>query len=375
MREVCVLRSGLIQPSTDHAASATAKIYSHLEYATRFIKANGTSTQVADEFEHFLRRSDTLQRPSLIVRCRFNGANLDVSIVVDKEVSRDRLSKSLEPFLRQLTHLMQNQFDVYILVSDTLYVSNVAKEEFSTFLKHVPFLRGDWLEDDPVSCNSIAIPDPLLLAASYGTELGGIIQRASKIPFSQRTEVVKWRGRLTGPAYPDIDNYRTFNRYNLLNYAAIHSDVIDARLTHYDNLPKTASGDALRNHLTKRFGSLQPSLPPEAFVQYKYLLSADGVASTWKRVATILWTGSVLLMQHRWKQFFYPGLSPWVDHVPICNDFSDLREKFDWLQGNSDQAAAIGKAGLAFAESALTTDAIQSYFLNVLDKCASTFRS
>jgi hypothetical protein len=355
--------------------AAIARIESHLDKSFAQLDANGTRSAAGDAFEDFLARPGTLLRPSLIVRCRFDGQEFKCSTIVDKAHSRRRLSDEFLPCLERIRMRLAGRFDVFVLISDMVYVSEPATPDFIDFIRRVPFLRCDWLEGDPISSNAVMIPDFWVQNRSYDDEVDEIERAASHLPFEEREEIVKWRGGLSGPGNPDSDNCADFPRYKLLLQSLRHPAIIDARLTHYDNLAPTPSGDALRAQLESWFGGVAPTLPAADFTAYKYLVSTDGVAASWKRVATILWTGSVLLMQHRWRQFFYPGLIAWEHYVPVANDLSNLMERYDWLRANPDRAASIARAGQEFARHVLTRKAIDDRVVAVLNRCANLLRT
>jgi hypothetical protein len=75
-------------------------------------------------------------------------------------------------------------------------------------------------------------------------------------------------------------------------------------------------------------------------------------------------------MQHRWCQFFYPGLVAWEHYVPVADDLSDLKERYDGLRADPERAESIGRAGRDFARVALTRRAIDDHYVAVLDRCA-----
>ncbi|GMV30064.1 MAG: hypothetical protein AMXMBFR59_21890 [Rhodanobacteraceae bacterium] len=352
-------------------STSRARIDAQIDRSFAHLEANGTSESLVDAFEAFLRSPGTLRKPALIVRCRIDGGSVDHSVVVDNPKIRRRLSRQFLPFVDRVRDRLHGRSDVLVLLSDTIYVSESHITRFVEFLKRVPFLRGDWLEGDPVSSHALAIPDFTLQDSSYGRELDNIDAAASSLPFNDREERIKWRGRLTGPDYPDAENCHLFPRYHLLKLAAAHPTILDARITHYDNFPDTPAGRALRQELDDLLGGLAPEIPPSDFVNYKYLVSTDGVASTWKRVANSLRTGSVLLMQHRWRQFFYPGLAAWEHYVPVADDLSDLPLRFAWLRAHPEQAERIGREGRRFAQEALGVRAIEDHFTTVIDRCAA----
>lgn len=352
------------------ASSAWARIDAQADRSFAHLEANGTDAASVDAFAAFLRSPGTLLRPALVVRCRFDEGSVEHAIVVDNPRIHRRLSRQFLPFLDRVRDRLRGRADVLVLLSDTIYVADAHAERFVEFLKRVPFLRGDWLEGDPVSSHALAIPDFTLQDARYGREIEKIDEAAVRMPFRAREALIKWRGRLTGPDYPDADNCRAFPRYHLLRLAAAHPSVLDARITHYDNFPDTAAGRTLRQELDALLGGEAPEMPPEDFVRYRYLVSTDGVASTWKRVANVLWTGSVLLMQHRWRQYFYPGLVAWEHYVPVADDLSDLLECHAWLCAHPERAERIGAEGRRFAQEVLGVAAIEDHFAAVINRCA-----
>ncbi len=75
-------------------------------------------------------------------------------------------------------------------------------------------------------------------------------------------------------------------------------------------------------------------------------------------------------MQHRWRQFFYPGLAAWEHYVPVANDLSNVMERYEWLRAKPEEAASIARAGREFARHVLTRAAIDDYMRAVLTRCA-----
>ncbi len=355
--------------------SAQERINAHVDRSFAHLEASGTNEGLVDAFEAFLRGPGILHRPSLIVRCRFADGAVEHSVVVDNPKLHRRLLRQFLPFLGRVHNRLQGSADVLVLLSDSIYVVEPHVAQFVEFSKRVPFMRGDWLEGDAVSSHMLAIPDFTLQDECYGRELEKIDEASSRVPFATRENIIKWRGRLTGPGYPDAENCHRFPRYHLLKLSAANPSMLDARITHYDNFPDTVAGHALRHQLEELLGGPAPEISPADFALYKYLVSTDGVASTWKRVANSLWTGSVLLMQHRWRQFFYPGLIAWKHYVPLADDLSDIPAKFTWLRTNPHLAERIGREGQSFAKSHLNTVAIENYFVRVLNRCAQLHRA
>ena len=45
------------------------------------------------------------------------------------------------------------------------------------------------------------------------------------------------------------------------------------------------------------------------------------------------------------KDYIHDHMRPWIDHVPVKSDLSDLREKYDWAEAHPDAAEAIARRG------------------------------
>jgi hypothetical protein len=350
-------------------------IFAQTQKSFKHLSSNGIKKSVLDEFESFLTARGTLSRSSLIIRCQIARESCDVRLIVDKPISQRRLTRAFLPFLARLLDRIRGCADFFVLLSDNIYVSHDRRTEFLEFLKNVPLLRCDQRDDEAISSHSILIPDFSIQEARYADELSAIDNAAGAIAFEQRFGVIKWRGSLSGPGYPNLENYREFPRYTLLVMSRMYPEILDARLTTYGSVSGIGSADALRQRLKDMFGSPEKIIPFEDFVRYKYLISVDGAVAAWKRVPTILASGSALLLQHQWKQFFYPGLKPWVHYIPLKDDISDLIERYAWLLDHSAAVKIIAGNGQRFARQILHPKALEAYFLEVVTKCGELYRS
>jgi hypothetical protein len=363
------MRAGDSRLST---TAAIAAIAARREEDFRCLDRNGIRASALDRFESFLTAPDTLSQPSLVIRCQIADGDWTIRTVVDKSISRWRLTEAFAPLTPRLTP-RRRRADFFVLISDTLHVAAHRKQECIEHFTSVPFLRCDRSEDDPLTMHAIMIPDFFVLHRQYADELAAIERAVHEHPFEQRLDVLKWRGGFHGPHYANDDNYRSFPRYWLVLTSRAHPEIVDARLTNHRVEP-SESGVALRQRLEREFGAPATVIPVEAFVAYKYLISTDGVGAAWKRLPTILASGSVLLMQHRWQQFFYAGLQPWVHYVPVKDDMSDLVERYHWLRTHGAHARAIAENGLDFARRILTPRALEASLREVIQRCADLYR-
>jgi hypothetical protein len=332
------------------------------------LAANRIRRSALDEFEAFVTAPGALTQPSLLVRCRIRDGGHEVRVVVDKRISRWRLDRCFLPFLRRALPAARGDAEFFALISDTLHIPRHLEPEYVDHLRRIPLLRCDRSATDRVSMRSILMPDFFMQDARYGAELDEISEAVAAHPFDRRQDVIMWRGSLSGPEYPNLENHRRFPRLQLCELSLKHPGIIDARLCNYD------VGDAaLSGLLEQEYGAPAETLPAAGFVPYKYLISLDGVGAAWKRTATILASGSVLLLHHRWTQFFSPGLTPGVHYVPVAFDFSDLIERYEWLAAHPAPARQIAANGRRFARQVLTPRALEAYFAQVLVRCGELY--
>lgn len=67
-----------------------------------------------------------------------------------------------------------------------------------------------------------------------------------------------------------------------------------------------------------------------------------------------------------WAEWYFARLEPMVHFVPVREDLSDLLGRSRWVVEHPQEAAAIGRAGQAFAREHLTRDAAVERWTEVL---------
>ena len=91
-------------------------------------------------------------------------------------------------------------------------------------------------------------------------------------------------------------------------------------------------------------------MPIHDQLHFKYHINVDGDTAAWYRLSFQLVTQTIPLKVESTKiEYFYEDLKPWVHYVPIKSDFSDLKEKIEWLRENDQKAIEISKNGVEFA--------------------------
>ncbi|CAN0009639.1 unnamed protein product, partial [Ectocarpus sp. 8 AP-2014] len=59
--------------------------------------------------------------------------------------------------------------------------------------------------------------------------------------------------------------------------------------------------------------------------------------------------------------WYFPLLQPWVDHVPIKADLSDLEEKIRWCRSHDDECRKMADAAAKLYEKFVSQDAALDY--------------
>lgn len=71
--------------------------------------------------------------------------------------------------------------------------------------------------------------------------------------------------------------------------------------------------------------------------------------------------------------WYFPLLEPFVDHVPIRADLSDLEEKIQWCRENDAKCQAIAQSAKDKYDTYVSKDAIYDYMQLVTTKIAERF--
>ena len=131
-------------------------------------------------------------------------------------------------------------------------------------------------------------------------------------------------------------------------------------------------------------------------VYYKYILDIDGAASTWDATAWKLNSGSVIFKpRSAWAQWFYntkdpteqssslrfdsflnkvnvPGVHiPYqsgVHYIEICDDFSDIQEKYDWCEAHPQECREMIRKCMALFQEVYSYTNIIAYTEQILTR-------
>lgn len=121
----------------------------------------------------------------------------------------------------------------------------------------------------------------------------------------------------------DFDKNRWMHpRANLALKSEEFPQLIDAGFNHFDAGVQNIL-QRLYPKSTVHQGKL--SVTNKRLQNHKYLISVDGNACAWFRVPLLLFYDSVFLKaDSTLSQWFYPGMIPWVDYIPVKPNYEDL---------------------------------------------------
>jgi hypothetical protein len=96
----------------------------------------------------------------------------------------------------------------------------------------------------------------------------------------------------------------------------------------------------------------------------RWALLIDVEGNGWSaRLKLLLHSGRPVLVQERpWHEWFWADMKPMEHYLPVRRDLTDVIERARWAIEHPDEAAAIGRAGQAFAREHLTrADAVAAW--------------
>lgn len=219
----------------------------------------------------------------------------------------------------------------------------------------------------------ILIPDFTCFAskdASYAweTHIAPLIRNASRhYPWHKKKNLAVWRGATTGIDFTS-ENWFESPRVRLSLLSLKIPDLLDARFTYLTQIPLDYQS------LIKKMLPMAPFLSPPEHLDYKYLICMDGNTSSYPGLHWRLLSNCAVIKQDSdYIQWYYRGLVPYRDYIPLKSDLSNLKESIEYLRMHDDIAYQIAKNGQEFAHKNLSTDACYYYLDQVLIEYTKIF--
>lgn len=110
--------------------------------------------------------------------------------------------------------------------------------------------------------------------------------------------------------------------------------------------------------------------------RYKYLLYIEGHCAAC-RYGFMMLLGSVILKVDSLcvadQMWYFPLLQPYVDHVPVKSDMSDLRQQLEWCRTHDDECREIAANARRLYDQYICRDGILDYLQSVFVSISSRF--
>ena len=193
---------------------------------------------------------------------------------------------------------------------------------------------------------------------------------ATAIPWSQKKEVVLFRGNL---------NTWDSSRIAALISGLQHPELIDAKLVSMDS----HSCERIKQSEHRSEFSVSENceevvgkhLSPSDFGMFKYWLDIDGHGATFRFKNYLHGDSVVFKVESEYYQYFHADLRPWVHYIPISkkNTVRDIAEKVLWAREHDTECFKMVQRTKAWAKSFLSHEQAAWYQREVMLQLSSRY--
>lgn len=323
------------------------------EYCIKQIPKKNTNRSFGDIFIEKLKEKN-IEDVTLL---RFNNLMADICYGPDICQMRTNFYKfKISKILKNI----DTEFDFFVSIQDNCYLD----EELQEFVKDKIYILNADIFKNYDTIFSL-IPDFYILSSNFGS--------IPKIKFQDKIPIAKFIGAPTG-VFWSFESRHTQSRILACLESKKYPDLIDCKLTSNE-----AFDIKMQQYL---IDTLDLPSPPENYsslARYKYLLSFDGNASTWKRIEMIMHLYSVPMIQTKflkfWSKFLVPldfnNINLNANCVEIFDDVSNLKDCVLFLNNNKLIAEHIAINAQYLANTIFTDEFMEYYFTQVIFTCAT----
>jgi Glycosyl transferase family 90 len=199
-------------------------------------------------------------------------------------------------------------------------------------------------------------------------------------PWDEKVPTAFFRGTATGGGVTIETNQRLYAAhlsYIWHNNSKTDPNVVesypylDAKITGWNLRDKKISSGKMTFLRSQSFpftGDKKNFVPIYEQSKYKYVLYIEGHCAAC-RYGFMMQLGSVILkVESRCvadQMWYFPLLRPYVDHVPIKSDFSDLKEKIEWCRNHDSECQQIAINAKALYNQYISRDGILDYLQSI----------
>lgn len=161
--------------------------------------------------------------------------------------------------------------------------------------------------------------------------------------------------------------------------AATQAPYLDAKITGWNRRDKKIASSKMtfiRPAQFKFIGGKENYVEIYKQSSYKYLLYIEGHCAAC-RYGFMMLLGSVILKVDSTcvadQMWYFPLLQPFVDHVPVKADFSDLQEKIEWCRNNDQKCQLIAQKAQSLYYQYICKEGILDYMQSIFNEISCRY--
>lgn len=296
------------------------------------------TAQIQEDLRHYQKVKkidlDYYKKDQALCKCSIKNKKLSFSCGKNTSKNNSSLTLSLYymkyifdalSFLAKENYIPDTEF--VLAITDFFPFREEAKAPIFVFAKDL---------DSRFEKNLVLIPDWMNLMET-STLRAEISEGSKRFPWALKEPKFFWRSSIL-----------TFPRQVLASWTLENPDLIDAKF-----LNKSEG-----IHFVK----------PADHLQYKYLISIDGLRCSWTRLVWHLHSNSLTFKyQSNQEQWFYKGIKPYQDYIPFT-DKKSLLAGYQWAETHPEEVQKMIKRSTEFVEENLSIEDMYHYFVVLLQE-------
>jgi len=180
--------------------------------------------------------------------------------------------------------------------------------------------------------------------------------------WEDKKDIAIFRGKANGRGIDEYTNMR-------LKISKIKHIYLDAGITEFNMRPRIFNEDGkckIKNINTSNFNIVN-SLTPEEQSKYKYVVNIEGHSAAYRLSLELSMGCVILLVDCKYKLWYFDKLVEYVHYVPVKGDLSDLIEKIEWCRNNDDKCKEIAHNSKIFYDNYLCENGIYDHLEKVIN--------
>jgi len=291
-------------------------------------------------FHEILKRYGVVNNVINLVLINIHHKKIEIILpempnVLPKETQQEIINlakRQYQPIADVLTYLVRQNH-----LKDTTFL--LAINDFALLNTEEPLPIFTYAKDtaSPSEAKLLLLPDWMNFCSS--TSLRSRISLANaEHPWKNKKNIVFWRGGV---------NDSTHFRHKLVSFSEKNPDAVDAHFV-------PSKGYAM--------------VKPEDHLDFKYLISVDGMRCAWERLIWLLHSNSLTFKHESTQmQWYYKAIKPYVHYLPVTDEASILTQ-MAWAEANPKEVADIIERSTTFVEQNLKLEDFYHYLIVLMQQ-------